>query len=100
MLDRCLYSYLAISRGLNGGRVAQFLLRPCADSVLCYESWRIVPIRLDMPRPRAEGFKAFMDGEEKMSCPYKRPDPKNSQWHAGYEEAREEKAKRDAETYR
>jgi ribosome modulation factor len=57
------------------------------------------PLRLDMSRPRAEGYKAFMEGEDKTTCPYKWTDPKASEWRAGYEKARENKEKRDVESY-
>ncbi len=58
------------------------------------------PIRKDMTRARAEGYKAFMDGENEMKCPYRRNDPNSSEWHAGYQQAKGNKEKRDEESYR
>jgi ribosome modulation factor len=58
------------------------------------------PLRADMSRPRAEGYKAFRDGLGEDACPYKRPDPKCSEWRDGYAKAKSDKEKRDSESYR
>lgn len=56
---------------------------------------KVFPIRLDMSRPRAEGYKAFKDGMGINACIYGMTDPKRSEWLAGYGKARSGQVKLD-----
>jgi len=57
-------------------------------------------IRLDMPHAQAEGYKACKDGVDTMTCPYKRSDPKHSEWKDGFARAERDNEKEKEKHFR
>lgn len=57
------------------------------------------PLRLDMPRQEAEGYRAFQDGVARFDYPLPKRTPGHSEWLRGWDRASQDKENRESTQY-